>query len=90
MRLTTIEALLMKTFDYMLTEAKTKNYERDKNRSEKRDKAKRYEVLGFPAYHGSPLMTNSFILAWVMMFARSFRYIEARIIDRKTGKHYVM
>lgn len=49
----------------------------------------RYEMLVFPSLYGSPKRTDCFAWAWVYCFFRSFGYAEARIIDRKTGKHIV-
>lgn len=51
---------------------------------------KRYEALVFPALNGNPMWTNSIIVAWVYSIFRMFGYSEARIIDHKTGKHFVL
>ena len=50
---------------------------------------KRYECLVFPGLYGNPIYTDSFLFAYTVSAIRSLMYIEARIIDRKTGAHVV-
>ena len=65
-------------------------YQRDKRRIETQDKTKRYESLAFPAYLGSSIRSDSFLVAYMIAIYRSFQYAEARVIDHKTKKHYVI
>lgn len=80
---------MMKKFADLMRLARNDNFKHDENRSKNRGKSKRYEALAFPAYHGSPVMFNVFIFAWIYSLYRSLDYAECRIIDKKTGKHYV-
>ena len=50
----------------------------------------RYKSLVFPALYGKPYHTNWYCVAWIVAWVRSWFYPEARIIDTKTGKHYVL
>ena len=67
------------------------NFERDKKRSDSPNVG-RFEVLGFPAYHGSPQRTDCILIAYAMAVYRVLfgRYAEVRIIDQKNGKHRVL
>ena len=64
-----------------------KRMARDKRRVEIAENSdKRYECCAFPAYYGSPIMTNSYAWAVIISFLRSFLYMEATITDHKTGE----
>lgn len=52
-------------------------------------KGKRFEVLVFPGLNGNPNTTDSYTVAWLLAFWKSFISTEARIIDRATGDHYI-
>lgn len=80
----------MSPFSVQMINCKARDvWNRDKARSENRDESKTYESLAFPAYHGSPLMFNSIILAYLFTWFRSWSYAEARLINTKTGQHKV-
>ena len=67
-----------------------KNMKRDRERTVRNKKQYRYQNLCFPAYCGSPIVSNSFILIWIIAWFRRFFYIESRIIDQDIGKHWVL
>lgn len=50
---------------------------------------KRYECCKFPSLYGTPWYTNSWIVARLWVFFTTPSCFERRVIDRKTGKHYV-
>ena len=51
---------------------------------------KRYTLLTFPGLNGDPWDTDCFALARFFGFVRSLvRIREVRIIDNRTGRHYV-
>ena len=66
------------------------NMDRDKARSESANSG-RFEVLGFPAYHGSPQRTDFRLVAYALAAYRILfcNYMEVRVIDMKTGRHRV-
>lgn len=51
---------------------------------------KKYKVLAFPAYGGSPEGTRFFLYAWLLAFIKSFKYIETRVVNTRTGNHIVV
>ena len=79
-------------FDDMMNRAQTTDLKKDREVAEKYEHGtkKRYECLVFPAYHGKPVTTDSFVWAHILTFFRSIGYAEGRIIDTKTGEHFVL
>lgn len=55
------------------------------------ESALRYESLHFPSLHGTPRKYRFFIVAIIDAFLRvCFGATEGRVIDTKTGTHYVL
>ena len=53
----------------------------------------RFCVYRFPSLYGTPIFTNSFVLAFLISILRAIKHWgldEIRIIDSKTQKHIVV
>jgi len=51
---------------------------------------KKYGVYVFPSYHGLPVFTNHYWVAWLVAYWRSFFNIETRIMDENNNHLLVL
>ncbi len=64
-----------------------KRLSKDERRTRKAKKStKRYKCVRYPAYNGSPIMTDSLLLAYIIHRHRSKQFCESMVIDTKTNE----